>query len=166
MSEEKEDTNLDRDNDAALAAPRSITLDGKRWYLSPLTKADFGRLREHVRDLAKAETRSPLKALAEVYADLPPEMQAAAMREAVAQSGEKKPEPTREAVAEKVGSLDGVRYAFWLAARKQHAELTVERATELVANDDIKFEIMEAVLTIEGQRPNPDQPESLDPKSD
>lgn len=149
------------DTAKTLATPPSITIGSETYYVSPFTPADFGLLHEYCRDLALADVQSPLQALAKEYANLPKDFAAAAMREAVAQSaGAKTPEPTREAIAAKSISLDGVRFSFWLSARKLHPEFTLDKAKEIITADN-STEIMMKQLEAEGQKKSDD----VDPKT-
>lgn len=144
---------LDESNRAALAAPGSIMLGGATYLLSPLLPADYAMLREHCRELALIDVQTPLAGIMADFEKMPPAMQALAMREAVAQAaGAKKPEPTNEAIAANSGTLAGVRFTFWLSARKLHPELTREKVAELVT-DDNRFDVMGKQLEVEGQKP-------------
>lgn len=149
----------DVENKSALGSPVSISLGGKEYFLSPLTPSDFGRLREYVRKLALDDVRSPMLALNETFKQLSPEVQAIMAREAMAQaSGAKTAEPTQEAIREKLTSLDGIRFMFWLSAKKLQPSMTREDATAAVGEDD-RYEVMDRITKTEAPE------ETGDPKA-
>jgi hypothetical protein len=140
------------DESAAVGAPGLIMVKDESYLMSPLTPRDYVELSRYLK--AQCETQSPLAAISASLKDLPPEFQAEAIRAAVAlhagTAKGAKTEPTREAIFAMSQELPGVRYQFWLSCRKNHPELTLAKAGELVdeSNSD---DVIATALEVNGQ---------------
>lgn len=135
---------------AAIAGKRSVPLGGRLWLLSPLTSAGWAELNHHLARLAKAKRKSALESLTECYEKLPPIMQQQALQFAVQSCGDK--EPTAAQIIAMVNTLDGIRYNFWLAARTDHPDLTIDAVKELVTEDN-QWQVAGELLDLNNMTP-------------
>lgn len=125
-------------NAAALPAPVTVSVGSREFVVVPPTPRDTARVFREMERLAAAKCVPPLAAVAAVpAAALSGTDRVEAIRAAVALSAGGGVKPTREAVVEMYGELDGVRFRLWHAARKADPTLTREAVDEAVTEDTV-----------------------------
>jgi len=136
----------------ALGAAVTVTgANGQTYLVNPMRPVDWVTHGKYLKKLAQPGTQSPIAAIADELKLLPPEFQAEAIRAAVAlKAGGKVVEPNREAVFGQAMELPGARHQFWLTARPNHPELTLEQCSEIVTEQNLD-EILSAALEANGQ---------------
>ncbi len=131
---------------AAAGGPGVMTLGDRTLIVRHPTPADFFALQGFARELAAKGTKSPVKAVADQLADIPPEFRAEFIREAVAQTkGEGSPEPTREAVNERASGYEGAAWFTWWLCKDAHPDLTPE-AIKSLCPEGKKHELQAALM--------------------
>lgn len=86
--------------------------------------------------MALLECRSPLLAIAEDFAKLPPALQAIVAEKAITQqSGSKKVEPTSEQISNQLMKPEAVRLWIWRLARNNHPDLTTADLETSIATE-------------------------------
>lgn len=101
------------------------------------TDADHVTLKKHLRAMFVKKRKSPLLALMEDLKGLPRELQAEALKAAVAANPTGGDEPSTDTVMEGLYQPEGCRFWFWMLARKHHPDLTQARAAEMITEENV-----------------------------
>lgn len=124
-------------NELAATAKGLLRLGDKTLVVRTPTDADSAFFMAEFRRLAKLKCRSPLAALADEWASLPPEMKAMAMREAVGQKAGGDSEPTVQQIGAQFYEPEGCRVVVWWLARDDHPDLQLADLEKLITQDTV-----------------------------
>jgi hypothetical protein len=109
-------------DELAAGAPGTVTLGGKLWLISPPSDEVMLTLRQWVAQ--RMET--PVEAIAKKVRNLPPELQEAAIREAV-RSEAAGSDVTAERINRELATVEGASFWFWLLAREHQPDVDLEK---------------------------------------
>lgn len=122
----------------AFGAPATVVVGGKTWIVSAPTGPEELLIAYEYRRQIMAEAKTPLQSIAADLQGLPMGMAKMAIDAAVAAQASGvngKAEPTDEAIGGRQFHVDGIRFRFWILAKKHHPELTLDMVRELITPD-------------------------------
>lgn len=146
--------------DVLAAEPGTLRLGGRCFVIAEPTAADMLRVAKRMRELARAQAPPRLAAVAALKDALPPDVFAAAVREAVALGPAAAPDPTDGEVREQFTELEGVRWQVWYFASKAAPDLTPGAVAEWVTADNrfAALDQLNAALGMGGEKKAPPPP--------
>lgn len=150
----KDETPIDK-NSSAAGGPGWLMLADRMIVVRHPTPADWYAFRDYCKSLAREEAQTPIKAIADDVKDLPPDLRAEIIREAVAQSkGKGAVEPTEEAVKAKADSYEAITWFLAWLAKESQPDVTVE-FVRLKVNRDELFEFQASMAVAMGKADDP-----------
>lgn len=126
-------------NESVAGALGSFELGGKTFLVDQVTDQTIATLHKHLRKTMK----SPLASIMESLKGLPEELQKVAVAEAVKLQANGGVEGNAVFFRDQMLSANGTGFLFWLLAKKNHPDLTLEKAMELVNKADSVMAVME-----------------------
>lgn len=123
------------DSANAFGASATVSIGGKTWIVSAPTGPEELLIAYEYRRQIMEEAKTPLQAIAGDLQGLPMGMVKMAIDAAVAAQAAGiggKAEPTDEAIGGRQFHVDGLRFRFWVLAKKNHPELTLDMVRELI----------------------------------
>lgn len=148
-------------NSGSTNAPGTVLIGERLLLVSDLTPGEYMTLYEECRRQCMMDLQTPLQSIMNDIKKLPPEFQEMALRAAVQQQAGGGSEPTREMVAARMNTVDGVRFHVWLMARKNHPGLRLEEINVDQSNlDRVQTDIWRAthrdeLLELQGTERDP-----------
>lgn len=131
--------------DALGADPGTMRIGGRVFVVAPPTPGDMMRVAKRMRDMARAAVCvPPLVSVAALRDQLPPDVFAQAVREAVALGAAGGAEPELAAVREQYAELAGVRWQVWYFLAKTDPAVTPESVAGWVTEDTL-FAVTDAL---------------------
>lgn len=122
-------------DEAAVDAPRPITVAGRTLLVAKATKADLSSIRTFI--LRRVKT--PIAALVEdpAFQAMPPESRVRAADLAAARQIEGRADLDANEATLIASSPAGVAFSLWLFCRRNHPALTLEDCKALVTDDNV-----------------------------
>jgi|GEM_PF-535179 len=126
-------------NEAVAGAQGSFAIAGKTYLIDQVTDQTIATLHKHLRKTLK----SPLASIMESLKGMPEELQKSAISEAVKLQANGGVEGNAIFFRDQMLSANGCGFLFWMLARKNHPELTLEKCYELVNQQESIVSVME-----------------------
>jgi len=132
-------------NENVAGAQGTVVIDGKTYLIDQVTDQAMATLHRHLRKTMK----SPLAAIMDSLRGLPEELQKIAVAEAVKLQANGGAEGNSAFYHDQMLSPNGCGFLFWILAKRNHPELTLEKCVELVAKSTPEM-VMTELATASG----------------